>query len=296
MPAIVVVLIIIVVIADNWDSIVSFAVPAGLGIGLITLMVHANKSMREANEKAERQKQAEAAELERERYQQNSLHRELISLGGESLRELEIMPTLINDAESHLDRAEHEFSERAFSPFWDAIEKAVRSLAEFDLSISNIERNSTRYVQTANAYKGKVPAFPISAKSTSKLSAAEPTSSRLKEIVRKAQRDFQFATIYEQRKTNQILIAGFTNLAQALDTMQTQLSESIDGLVASVDSLSAQTSAGLDRISDQLKVNAADAASHQQESLKFSRDAGAREQRVVEMLDNIQRHRKPPVI
>lgn len=61
------------------------------------------------------------------------------------------------------------------------------------------------------------------------------TAERMKAIVRKAQRSFQFATIYEQRKTNQILIAGFTNLAEALDQMAYRITDSIDNLTNSVD-------------------------------------------------------------
>ena len=56
---------------------------------------------------------------------------------------------------------------------------------------------------------------------------ATATAERMQAIVRKAQRNFQFATIYEQRKTNQILVAGFTTLAQALNQMTGQITASI---------------------------------------------------------------------
>jgi hypothetical protein len=60
----------------------------------------------------------------------------------------------------------------------------------------------------------------------------------MKSIVRKTQSNFQFATIYEQRKTNQILVAGFTNLAQALEYMTQRISGSIGDLANSVDAVS----------------------------------------------------------
>ena len=41
------------------------------------------------------------------------------------------------------------------------------------------------------------------------LATANDTTARLQRIRRKAQRNFQFATIYEQRKTREILIAGY---------------------------------------------------------------------------------------
>jgi RNA-splicing ligase RtcB len=107
-------------------------------------------------------------------------------------------------------------------------------------------------------------------------------------IVRRAQRDFQFSVIYEHRKTNQILVAGFKNLAQAVEEMASRITASIDSLTTSVDKMTSTLDESLRRLSEQTERLATGAAE------KSDRDAAGkcvREQRVLEMLDRIERQR-----
>jgi hypothetical protein len=123
----------------------------------------------------------------------------------------------------------------------------------------------------------------------SKLAVAATSAERMQAIVRKAQRDFHFATIYEQRKTNQILVAGFTNLGQALRDMKLQLAASIDDLVRSVDGMATRLSSIHSLVGDL----AATASRHADEALYGASQAVTREEKVLQMLDNIQRGRGP---
>ena len=59
---------------------------------------------------------------------------------------------------------------------------------------------------------------------------ARPTAQRLAVVVRKAQKDFHFATIFEQRKTNKILVAGFSTLASAIYEIGDAISYSLNNL------------------------------------------------------------------
>jgi hypothetical protein len=127
-----------------------------------------------------------------------------------------------------LDQAELEFKDRAFSPFWDAVERATISLGRFDQAIQTISNCSGRYRQILESFEGEAPPFTVGVTSIRGVSAAKPTTERLKSVVRVAQRDFQFATIYEQRKTNQILIQGFQTVAEAIYGMADRISSSID--------------------------------------------------------------------
>jgi flagellin-like hook-associated protein FlgL len=112
------------------------------------------------------------------------------------------------------------------------------------------------------------------------------TAERMQAIVRKAQRNFQFAMIYEQRKTNQILVAGFTSLAQALDQMSQSITTAIDSLAKSVDSMSSSLGKSMRRIESRLD-NISETTSD------YLDDQAGREEKTIEMLDNIQRGRKP---
>ena len=109
----------------------------------------------------------------------------------------------------------------------------------------------------------------------------------MKAIVRTAQRDFQFATIFEQRKTNQILVAGFTNLGQALDQMTRQLSQSINDLSDSVDSMTSTLNSMDSRLGDMAEnIN-----NHHDEIMKMGSARARREKLVLQKLDNIQYQR-----
>jgi len=101
-------------------------------------------------------------------------------------------------------------------------------------------------------------------------------------IARKAQIDFEFATIYEQRKTNQLLVAGFTNLAQALAGMGQSIALSIEDLSGQVSHMTE----ALEGVHTTMKDHS--------EALETHNDlALARHDRALEMLDNIQRRRRP---
>ena len=55
------------------------------------------------------------------------------------------LPKLVLSTDSHLDNAEHEFSEGALNPFWDEVERATNSLNSFHNGIRSIESNSKEY-------------------------------------------------------------------------------------------------------------------------------------------------------
>jgi uncharacterized protein YfcZ (UPF0381/DUF406 family) len=185
-----------------------------------------------------------------------------------------------------LDQADVDFADGAFAPFWDSVENAVKTLGRFDEGVHHIKDNSSHYTELIGKYKGMPPQFPLAGKSVAKLGVGTATAKRLKAIVRAAQRNFQFATIYEQRKTNQILIAGFTNLAQALERMTSQITASIDDLTGSVSVMTSTLNESMRAIHSRMSDIA--------EEINKRHDKGAaRERKALEMLDNIQRGRRP---
>lgn len=140
-------------------------------------------------------------------------------------------------------------------------------------------------------YEGTPPQFPLTSQSVAKLGVGTATADRMKAIVRIAHRNFQFATIYEQYKTNTILVAGFTNLAQALEQMTWQISGSINDLASSV----AVMTSMLDHSMGEIRSHVDEIAEATQRHLEVASEAAERETKVLEMLDNIQRGRRPLV-
>lgn len=199
----------------------------------------------------------------------------------------------IESAEKFLDAAEQEYAEGVFAPFWDNIEYAVTHLAHFDRGVNLIAQNCSQYKIEKEKLDSTPPVFKLNIET---LPNATVVANRMRGIVRKAQGNFQFATIYEQRKTNQLLVSGFTNLAQALGEMSYRIGQSIYSLSTSITDLSDTTAdsaakiiksseqgaqdivGSINAVSKQLKVDAETRRDHEKEE--------------SEMLDNIQRHRK----
>ncbi|NJL60366.1 MAG: hypothetical protein HC887_12770 [Desulfobacteraceae bacterium] len=68
------------------------------------------------------------------------------------------LPDYLSDAYRCLRIAEQEYNESAFSPFWDQIEKATRSLGDFYKDIKQLCENGKEY--TSKLY-GKLHNFPV---------------------------------------------------------------------------------------------------------------------------------------
>ncbi|MDA1049673.1 MAG: hypothetical protein O3C40_04225 [Planctomycetota bacterium] len=181
---------------------------------------------------------------------------------------------LVPDAEKHLDRAEQEFAEHAYAPFWDQVEHAINNLAAYEKGIATINRCAILYAKDSVETTALVSAFDLP---MGVLPDARPTARRLVAVVRMAQMDFYFAQIYEMRKTNKLLVAGFSTLASAIYEIGDVISSSLDEL-----------STSLHRSLDDL-LEATDAAGRRQ----VEREAAESRKRQEEMLDNIQRKRKP---
>jgi hypothetical protein len=250
---------------------------------------------RAAEEEAERNRQ----EAERQKYtaQQTQLRGQIVEMNRESLTAFEQLPFQLRSAEENLDKAERDFARRAFIPFWESVEKAAFSLGGFEERVRKIERTSSQYIDVAReARKYEItppPAFAVSPYSAPRLRIATETSRRMSEIVDKAQcGDVAFSQIYLQIRTNQILVAGFRNLAQALDEMSWRITQSIDDLSTSVNAMGAQLEASLRNIHVQGE-RVANAAEGLRSDAAVS---SAREQKVLEMLDNIQRKRYPSFV
>jgi hypothetical protein len=255
----------------------------------------ARRHAAEAGEEARRRaaKAAEGARLQRHREEQQRYRNQMIDLGEQSIVIFEAMPERLSSAEIWLDQAQDDFAEGAFAPFWDSIENATKWLAHFDEGVRHIKDNVSRYAEVIRKYENTPPQFTLAHQSVAKLGVGTATSERMKAIVRTAQRNFQFAMIYEQRKTTQILVAGFTNLAQALDRMTWQITASIDDLASSVDGMTSTLNESIRAIDSRMGDIAETTRQHRADLMKEASEGAARERKALEMLDNIQRRRRP---
>ena len=202
---VVIILIIVVAMAiEYWQYVLTGALVIGAIWLAIDQMKKAALAAKKAEEERERLRREEMAKAEAHRAAQQTYQAELVKVSDGSLQTFEALPNTLLDAESLLDQAEHDFKEGAFAPFWDSIEQATLRLGRFDNGVASISHNLKRHGDLSKLYEAKAPRFPIVLDSVKGMVAGSTTADRMKVIVRQAQRNFQFASIYEQRKTNQI--------------------------------------------------------------------------------------------
>jgi hypothetical protein len=224
----------------------------------------------------------------------------LRQLGAEAQNAAIALPIILGGAEMALDRAQDELRARLFSPFWEAVEEATMQLAILNQMLMLIEERKTAYHAQAAELDG-CPAFSLG---VSVLPDPGATQRRLISLYREAQSNPDYAKIYEQRRTNAILIAGFGSLGQAIERLGDRAVGAISGLAASLNYRLVSLESSLE--------SAATAAAEQSAALRaelqrsneaeeavlatLRQDAEARsesERLALRMLDNIQRRREP---
>lgn len=179
------------------------------------------------------------------------------------------LPVLLKNATGWLQSAQVEYNNSAFAPFWDAVEKAAINLAAFSDKVRLLSTNSTEYYQLL---KGRKHTFPEFSLIMSAPPDATPVMNEFFRVVRLGQTNFQFANIWEHRRTREVLISGFRTLGEAVNDLGWVISQSILSLRQSIST---------------------DLAKVVEEEIK-TRDA--LDERMAEqnkMIDNIQRHREP---
>ena len=225
------------------------------------------------------------------------------------------LPLFISEAELSLDLAEREFSEGLYSPFSEAMEHTVYNIILFDETLYSIKAAQQQHAEEAPPLGPGAVSFSLG---VSVLPNTSDTNSRMKALYRRAQKDPHFAQIYEQRRTNAILIKGFQSLGHALihlgDRVESELrslNSRLDFRLADIESALQDSSKQMGMQHDQLLQTAqswreethsgnseliAIALSNAEQAEK---DAGERREYEIstrKMLDNIQRRRKPSLI
>ncbi|WP_280476268.1 hypothetical protein [Nocardia asiatica] len=266
-----------------WLTFIALFVVAGVGL-IVVGNLRAREYARQQKEGAVRRDQLER--IEHNRQVQESL-RSTLQHNTRVARDLFVqMPQLLAAAERSLDHAEQHFGDGAFFPFWDSVEEAMRNLGRFAESADEIRSSAQTYQQAALTYLGVTEPFSVSLEAVTKLQVGEETSARMDRIVLQAHRVYEFANIYGQKRTHAILIAGFTELGNAISNMSAHLALSLDQLQASVTEMNANLGSRLDdtryshqQLHQQVVSAASDQMWHQKEAMK--------------LLDDIRRGHKP---
>ncbi|MEW5766262.1 MAG: hypothetical protein AB1797_01375 [bacterium] len=137
------------------------------------------------------------------------------------------------DASVELSRAESEYHHNAFAPFWDAVENAAQDLNIAQTAIKDLAKNARLYYNILSNRRHTFPTFNVRLES---IPDPMPLAEELRRIVRMGQTNFQFATIWEHRRTRECLIAGFRTLGEAINNLDQAIVSSIVDLRDSISS------------------------------------------------------------
>lgn len=210
----------------------------------------------------------------------------------------------------HLDKAQTHFKNRSYTPFWKSIEDCVVSLNEYyqvvesltekmqghSNRLEKLDQELKRYSvelkelgDDTNVSVKSILTFPFSEDHIRALKASDDVSHILSEMTSKAHTIYEFASIYEQRRTTAAVIAGFKSLTEAVEKMG-------DRIVASVDRLAEVTQAGFNDVSG--RISSLESAQESRGEISHHESSYDRELResltqCAEILDDMHRGYKP---
>jgi hypothetical protein len=195
-----------------------------------------------------------AAEAKERIARRESLGRSIVANADAAVIDFEALPSYVAAARAWTRRAVVTFEDRAFSPFWEAIEAAYGNLGGYTAAARRIENAASRHAHqiaelvAAGGDPGLLAQFPVrvdTARVERTLSAATEELGRL---VYQAQKDPVFAQIWEQRRTTAAVVAGFVNLEQAVKGMRSAISSSLQSLASALEQSGREVHLELDRI------------------------------------------------
>lgn len=207
------------------------------------------------------------------------------------------IPEVLAKSMAALESAKGSFSENLYYPFWDEIEEAAKLLQKYHQLLSDLDSARQDYLLSSAKFGGAVPNFPVTGKFTANLTGAQNVAEEIKRVVRRAHQEPQFSSIYAARMTNEILKSGFSNLIRAVDGVSMEIGQMTNQLDSSLKSLERQQKLSGERLaehSSRIENQAAEAVFSGKTIVNLNRESAERETRMVEMLDNIQRGKKPP--
>lgn len=249
-------------------------------VAALNLSIRARKISEKKRQKAQEAKQSvensNNSEITRAEDEARYLTSDLTNTYESSTALASELPQCLSRAANWLRQAENEFKDNAFAPFWDAVENAARQLATFNDKTNQVSKAADKYYRGLNGRTHTFPSFPATA---TNLPSPSSVVNELRRVVRMGQTNFQFANIWEHRRTREVMIAGFRTLGEAVNNLGSAVESSLLGLEQSISS---------------------DVARLVEEEIKTR---GSMDRRMVEqnrmlveqnrMLDNTQHHRKP---
>lgn len=206
------------------DAVVAWFIISGILSFPIVYLIHsliaAKRARQFQREMAQDARKAAEAARKGKEDEANSLTARLLVVRQSFVDLATQMPELLDNASAWLQQAEDEFNDNAFGPFWEAVENSAVCLAQFGANAQELAKNADWYYAALRGRQHTFPPFPVH---PAELPNPMPIADRLRSVVRRGQTNFQFAMIWEQRKTRRVLVYGFSTLEQAINGVREAL-------------------------------------------------------------------------
>jgi hypothetical protein len=150
-------------------------------------------------------------------------------------------------ARQKLAHADQEFQARAYAPFWDVIENIAIDISMCRTRINLLEGKISDYTRQLN---GEIHTFPPQPLDMNAIPPSQPLTDELGRLVRCGQTNFEFATIWEHRRTRQVIAEGFQTLGEAIDGLAEAVRQSFDRLQWTMSAGFRSVNAGLAKSAD----------------------------------------------
>lgn len=144
-----------------------------------------------------------------------------------------ILPYFEDSVQKSLEFAKIDFSDNAISPFWDRVEEAGKFSSCYKESADQLRYNCEVYT---NILAGKRHNFPQPFPYGTSVSISQNLLDEYNLIVRRAQTKYKFASIWEHRNTQRILIADLASFEQVKDSVRDSIVSAIGELNHSIKS------------------------------------------------------------
>lgn len=178
------------------------------------------ESLRQQRERREREAQQEIEDEWRQFAANTNIERT------NALNAIERMPGLLETAIDGVVDAQRQFKRRAYRPFWMAIREVQDALTNYQHCIEKATYHRASYHLRADVRPGEFPPFPMIDQIDVANGQTKVIEEQLLDLVSTAQTDFEFASIFEQMYTQQILKDGFRTLSQAIHAVGQQIAVS----------------------------------------------------------------------
>lgn len=304
----------------GYEMILSIVYIASI-IVLFLLFVHnlrrmfkADKEECKKRESEKRRKEAEESERQRKEAYRNKMLG-IVRYMNEHVDAIYNLFSQIINASSIANKsivmAGDEFSGGYYAPFWDQIEITTNKLALCNDIVRQINGHLNDYWLGAKDLDSEFTDQVKPCVLPGKLPDIQSLADSLSKLVRRSQRDINFSTIYEQRKTNTLLYHGFRNLGDAIYSLGDRITDSINelshNLNSSLDDIISTTNENSRVISDNILEQTDRINEHAKAQRKYESDSLKKlhdQQKTLEQqkrvldsqnrrINNIQRGRKP---